>query len=120
MADKVCLVTGVGPGTGAALARRFAEGYAVAMLARNAERLAELEAEIPAARAYPCDVSDAAELAAVRPLAFGPEGSVEMAERFGALHRLSMGIYLVVSAAALGLLCLHARADARAADCWCR
>jgi NADP-dependent 3-hydroxy acid dehydrogenase YdfG len=41
---KVCLVTGVGPGTGAALVRRFAQdGYAVAMLARSAERLEELE-----------------------------------------------------------------------------
>ena len=37
MAEKVCLITGVGPGTGAACARRFAEGYRVAMLARNAE-----------------------------------------------------------------------------------
>jgi NAD(P)-dependent dehydrogenase (short-subunit alcohol dehydrogenase family) len=62
--DKVCLITGVGPGTGAALARRFAEGYAVAMLARKAERLAELEREIPAARGYPCDVSDTAQLSA--------------------------------------------------------
>ncbi|MBW2282478.1 MAG: SDR family NAD(P)-dependent oxidoreductase [Deltaproteobacteria bacterium] len=56
--SEVCLITGVGPGTGAALARRFAQGYRVAMLARNAERLAELEKEIPQARAYPCDVSD--------------------------------------------------------------
>lgn len=64
MGDKVCLITGVGPGTGAALARRFAEGYAVAMLARKAERLAELEREIPAARGYPCDVSDTAQLSA--------------------------------------------------------
>lgn len=62
MGDKVCLITGVGPGTGAALARRFAEGYAVAMLARKAKRLAELEREIPAARGYPCDVSDTAQL----------------------------------------------------------
>ncbi len=32
MNDKVCLVTGVGEGTGAAIARRFAsEGYQVAM-----------------------------------------------------------------------------------------
>ena len=39
---KVCLITGVGPGTGSALVRRFAEGgYSVAMLARNEERLAE-------------------------------------------------------------------------------
>jgi NAD(P)-dependent dehydrogenase (short-subunit alcohol dehydrogenase family) len=36
----VAVVTGVGPGTGAAMARRFANGgYAVAMLARNQERL---------------------------------------------------------------------------------
>jgi NAD(P)-dependent dehydrogenase (short-subunit alcohol dehydrogenase family) len=64
VADKVCLITGVGPGTGAAVARRFAEGYAVAMLARKAERLARLEQEIPGARAYPCDVSDGPALTA--------------------------------------------------------
>ena len=59
MADKVCLITGVGPGTGAALARRFsAGGYKVAMLARDTERLTKLEAEIPNARAYRCDVAD--------------------------------------------------------------
>ena len=55
----VCLVTGVGPGTGAALARRFAQGgYRVAMLARNGERLAALEREIPGARGFACDVAD--------------------------------------------------------------
>ena len=55
----VCLITGVGPGTGAALARRFAGGgYRVAMLARNRERLATLEREIPGARGFPCDVTD--------------------------------------------------------------
>jgi NAD(P)-dependent dehydrogenase (short-subunit alcohol dehydrogenase family) len=64
MSDEVCLITGVGPGTGAALARRFADGYRVAMLARNAERLAELEKELPSARAFPCDVADPAQLAA--------------------------------------------------------
>jgi len=62
MSDKVCLITGVGPGTGTALARRFAQGYRVAMLARNRERLAELEQEIPEARGYACDVSDEAAL----------------------------------------------------------
>ena len=52
MADPVCLVTGVGPGTGAAIARRFAEGgYRVAMLARSLERLQTLESEIENARA---------------------------------------------------------------------
>ena len=59
----LALVTGVGPGTGAAVARRFAEGgYRVAMLARDESRLAALEAEIPGSIAVPCDVSDAAAL----------------------------------------------------------
>jgi NAD(P)-dependent dehydrogenase (short-subunit alcohol dehydrogenase family) len=59
MTEKICVITGVGPGTGAALTRRFAAGgYRVAMLARNAERLSKLETEIAGAKAYPCDVSD--------------------------------------------------------------
>lgn len=59
----LALVTGVGPGTGAAVARRFARGgYRVAMLARNADRLAALEAEIADAIAVPCDVCDASAL----------------------------------------------------------
>ena len=58
MAQDVCLITGVGPGTGAALARRFAPGYRVAMIARNRERLASLESEIQGATAFPCDVRD--------------------------------------------------------------
>ncbi len=59
----LALVTGVGPGTGAAVVRRFAEGgYRVAMLARDAERLAALEKEIPDSIALPCDVADAAAL----------------------------------------------------------
>ena len=58
--SKVCLITGVGPGTGSALVRRFAEGgYQVAMLARSADRLAALEAEHKNCRAYTCDISDA-------------------------------------------------------------
>jgi NAD(P)-dependent dehydrogenase (short-subunit alcohol dehydrogenase family) len=63
MSDKIAVITGVGPGTGASLTRRFAAGgYRVAMLARNAERLADFEKEIPNARAYPCDVSDPAQV----------------------------------------------------------
>ena len=58
--SKVCLITGVGPGTGSALVRRFAAGgYQVAMLARSADRLAALEAELENCRAFPCDISDA-------------------------------------------------------------
>lgn len=53
----IALITGVGPGTGAALARRFAQGgYRVAMLARNADRLERLAGEIKNAHAFICDV----------------------------------------------------------------
>ncbi|WP_407117253.1 SDR family NAD(P)-dependent oxidoreductase [Bradyrhizobium sp. LMG 9283] len=66
MSAPVCLISGVGPGTGSALARRFAEGgYRLALLARNEERLAALAQQLPGARAYPCDVSDAAQVEAV-------------------------------------------------------
>jgi short-subunit dehydrogenase len=59
----LALVTGVGPGTGAAVARRFAEGgYRVAMLARDSDRLAALEREIPDSVGAPCDVTDASAL----------------------------------------------------------
>src|SRR5215470_2527149 len=55
---KVAVVAGVGPGIGAALAKRFARaGYAVAMLAQTRDALAALEREIDGARGYPCDVA---------------------------------------------------------------
>jgi NAD(P)-dependent dehydrogenase (short-subunit alcohol dehydrogenase family) len=59
----VALITGVGPGTGAAMARRFARGgYSVAMLARSRDRLDALEREIEHSRGYACDVTDEAQL----------------------------------------------------------
>jgi NADP-dependent 3-hydroxy acid dehydrogenase YdfG len=59
MQDAVCLITGVGGATGAAIARRFSKGgYRVAMLARNRERLQRLKAEIDGSEAYVCDVAD--------------------------------------------------------------
>jgi len=62
-AKPLALVTGVGPGTGAAVVRRFAEGgYRVAMLERDAARLTALEQEIADTIAVPCDVSDPAAL----------------------------------------------------------
>ncbi len=55
----VAVVAGAGPGNGAALARRFADGgYAVALLARNVAKIAELAGQIDGAVAYACDVSD--------------------------------------------------------------
>lgn len=59
MKKPICLITGVGSGTGAALAHRFTNGgYQVVMLARNRDRLVTLENEIEDAKAYSCDISD--------------------------------------------------------------
>jgi NAD(P)-dependent dehydrogenase (short-subunit alcohol dehydrogenase family) len=57
----VCVVIGVGPGNGAAFARRFdREGYAVALLARSEDTSKKLAAELGEARAFTCDVGDPA------------------------------------------------------------
>jgi NAD(P)-dependent dehydrogenase (short-subunit alcohol dehydrogenase family) len=64
MSKPVCAVVGVGPGNGAALARRFhAAGYAVALLARSTELTNALAGELSGARAYACDVADEASIA---------------------------------------------------------
>jgi NADP-dependent 3-hydroxy acid dehydrogenase YdfG len=63
MSRPLALVTGAGPGTGGAIVRRLsAGGYDVAMLARNAERLAALANEVANTMAYACDVTDQARL----------------------------------------------------------
>ena len=63
MSQPTCVITGVGPGTGTALARRFAAGgYRVALLARSRERIEALAQELAGARAYRCDVSDPAQV----------------------------------------------------------
>ena len=59
MSSKLCIITGVGPGTGTALVRRFAENYRVAMVARDSERLEALCEAVPGSSAYPCNVADA-------------------------------------------------------------
>ena len=70
MAEKpVVAVLGVGPGLGAALARRFAKEYAVAINARRTEYLASLAEEIRAegGQVYeaPADLSDRAQIEAL-------------------------------------------------------
>ena len=57
--DRLCVVTGVGPGNGASIARKFSEeGYRVVMLARSVERLQELEKQIPKSVGIPTNVGD--------------------------------------------------------------
>ena len=59
--SPVCVVIGIGPGNGAAFARRFAgEGYALALLSRTTEASSALASELPGARAWACDVGDPA------------------------------------------------------------
>ena len=65
MADEsklpVCAVVGVGPGNGEALARRFAaDGYSIALMARRTELTSKLAGELPGAKSYACDVTEAA------------------------------------------------------------
>lgn len=60
----VGVVVGVGEGNGAALARAFAKaGMRMALLARQTGFSEELAATLPDARAYACDVSNAASVA---------------------------------------------------------
>jgi NAD(P)-dependent dehydrogenase (short-subunit alcohol dehydrogenase family) len=63
----VAVVVGVGPGTGAALARRFAKDYRVALVARSADYLKTLAGEIRAdggeALEAPADISNFSEVA---------------------------------------------------------
>ena len=57
MSKKVALVTGVGPGTGSSIARRFSNGgYKVAMIARDKERLKSLEDELENSKGYSCEL----------------------------------------------------------------
>ena len=58
---KTCLITGVGPGTGTALVKKFASGgYSVAMLARNLERLQNLASSD--LHPFQCDVGNQGQL----------------------------------------------------------
>ena len=57
MLKKIALVTGVGPGTGSSIARRFSNGgYKVAMIARDKERLKSLEVELEDSKGYSCEL----------------------------------------------------------------
>jgi NAD(P)-dependent dehydrogenase (short-subunit alcohol dehydrogenase family) len=64
MADKpIALITGVGPGTGTAIVRRFAAGgFRVLALARSPDRIRALAQELPDTHAVVCDVSREAEV----------------------------------------------------------
>ena len=57
MSKKIALITGVGPGTGSSIARRFSDGgYKIAMIARDKERLKSLEDELEYSKGYSCEL----------------------------------------------------------------
>lgn len=59
MAQPVCAVLGIGPGNGAAIARRFArEHYRLALLSRSTTFSEKLVTVLGSARAYACDASN--------------------------------------------------------------
>lgn len=65
MSDKVALIIGAGAGLSASLARRFASGgYAVALAARNPDKLSELTGQT-GSKAYACDAADPQDMAAL-------------------------------------------------------
>lgn len=57
----VCVVIGVGPGNGAAFARRFdRDGYALALVARSEDAARSVAKPLTEARSFACDVGDPA------------------------------------------------------------
>jgi NAD(P)-dependent dehydrogenase (short-subunit alcohol dehydrogenase family) len=90
MPRPVCAVVGVGPGNGAAIARRFAaDGYAVALLARRAEPSRTLAGEIGGgARAYQSDAADPSSLAAAFGAIRGDLGDVDVL-----VHNAGSGVW---------------------------
>lgn len=62
MDRKVCVITGVGPGTGEALVRQFSADYEVAMIARNEGRIGVLSSEIDNVHAYVGDLTEQSDL----------------------------------------------------------
>ncbi|OEY67578.1 SDR family NAD(P)-dependent oxidoreductase [Marinobacter sp. X15-166B] len=57
--NQVCVIVGVGPGNGEALARRFSEGgFQVAMLARSGTYINSLAQRLPNSHAWEYDATD--------------------------------------------------------------
>ena len=79
MTKPVCAVVGVGPGNGAATARRFASaGFSVALMARSEDYLEELAEQIPGSKGFVCDVKKPAEVEAAFSAVRNELGDVEV------------------------------------------
>ena len=91
-------------------------GIAAIAFAMGRSRLLQL---LPLALTVACLYTQfgvTAEINEIQPFISGPEGTLEAASRWNALHRLSMVIFSGVWLGTFALLGLHAHADARAAQ----
>ena len=84
--NPIAIIAGVGPGTGAAVARKFSRSYPVALLARSSSSYESLVSEINGAGGkavgVSADVSDEASMKAAQQKineAFGSSGEVSAA-----------------------------------------
>lgn len=65
MKKPVCAIIGIGPGNGRALAKTFAaNGHAIAMISRSADKLEMYAAEVKGAKIFPADATDPGSLRA--------------------------------------------------------
>jgi hypothetical protein len=90
-----------------------AAGVALAVLAVVLRR-GRLLVVLPLALAAACVGSQLGvtpQMAALRDLAFGPEGNVEATARYRQLHGISMSIFSSVLLGAIGLVVLHVRSE---------
>jgi NAD(P)-dependent dehydrogenase (short-subunit alcohol dehydrogenase family) len=83
MSDRVAAILGVGPGLGAAIARRFAgEGFGVALMARREESVEDVREEIESqggtALSVPADATDPGSVAAAFERVRGELGDPEV------------------------------------------
>jgi NAD(P)-dependent dehydrogenase (short-subunit alcohol dehydrogenase family) len=89
MTEKRALVTGLGPGTGLAIVRRFAAGgYSVAMVARDADRLRAIQDEIPNSRAFTADAADGHHFAETLDATYADFGAPEVV-----VHNAVQGVF---------------------------
>jgi hypothetical protein len=93
-------------------------GLGLALLGRALGRGALLTA-LPLVTSAVCVYSHfgvSAEIAEIRDLAFGPDGSADGGARFSELHRLSVMLYTAIGMAVAALVVLHAKDAPRGSD----
>jgi hypothetical protein len=90
-------------------------GIALALVSKALGRSSLLVA-VPIALSALCLYSHfgvSAELTEIRSVSFGPDATAETVAHFGALHRISLALFIGVGIAVTALIGFHARDDSR-------